>query len=103
MDCGPLTDQEREEMEAIMYEEDICEIADKIKQGIYEAETEGEFEFAGEQGDNLLPIELGAEEEHVMVAEEEMFQKVIWFSICKRTIVGIYFVIFQNLIWIFCI
>ncbi|KAK6633692.1 hypothetical protein RUM44_004299 [Polyplax serrata] len=62
MECGPLTDKEKEELEAIMYEEDICVIADRIKQGIYEGEGEGEYQPPEEAGEEEMQVEAAGEE-----------------------------------------
>lgn len=75
MECGPLTDKEKEELEAIMYEEDICVIADRIKQGIYEGEGEGEYQPPEEAGEEEMQVE-AAGEERTSEGEGEISVKV---------------------------
>lgn len=42
MNCGPLTEEEIEEMEAIEVDEDAVFIAEKMRNGEYGGEIEGE-------------------------------------------------------------
>lgn len=69
MECGSITEAEQAEIDGIVFEEDICDVSDKIKRGIYEGEG-GEYDYEEDIRSIVIPYE-GEEEDKSTLAEEE--------------------------------
>lgn len=76
MECGPLTNEEREELEAIMYEDEVCEIAERIKEGLYEVEEEGEYRFSEMVGEDVQKGICTGEKKSIQI-DEDLSQRMV--------------------------